>query len=38
MINEGKSIDVTCQFCDKVYTFTCEDLNKLLKRAGGNDK
>ena len=33
MIDEGKNIDVTCQFCDKIYTFTPQDLKALLKRA-----
>lgn len=30
MINEGKDIDVSCQFCDTVYTFTPDDLRTLL--------
>lgn len=33
MIEENKSFDVTCQFCDKIYTFTPSDLRQLLKRA-----
>lgn len=33
IIDEGKNIDVSCQFCDKIYTFTPDDLKKLLKRA-----
>lgn len=33
MIDEGKNIDVSCQFCDKVYTFTPDELQLLLKRA-----
>ena len=33
IINDGKNIDVTCQFCDKVYTFTPQDLKNLLKKA-----
>lgn len=33
MINDGKSIDVTCQFCDKVYTFTPDELENLLKKV-----
>ena len=33
MIDENKNFDVTCQFCDKIYTFTPNDLKQLLKRA-----
>ena len=28
---EGKPFPVECQFCDEVYTFTPEDIKKLLK-------
>ena len=28
---EGKDFPVECQFCDEVYTFTPEDIKKLLK-------
>lgn len=37
MVNDGKSIDVSCQFCDKVYTFTPEDLKNLLKTGRKNE-
>jgi len=30
---EGKSFPVECQFCDEVYEFTPEDIQKLLKNA-----
>ena len=33
MINEGKDIDVSCQFCDTVYTFTPDDLRTLLDKS-----
>lgn len=33
MINDGKDIDVSCQFCDTVYTFTPDDLRKLLDES-----
>ena len=33
IIEEGKNIDVSCQFCDKIYTFTPDDLRNLLKKA-----
>lgn len=33
IINDGKNIDVSCQFCDKIYTFTPDDLKKLLEKA-----
>jgi molecular chaperone Hsp33 len=38
IIEEGKDIDVSCQFCDKTYTFTPQNLKNLLKRATSNDK
>ena len=33
IINDGKPIDVGCQFCGKKYTFTTEDMKKLYERA-----
>ena len=30
IIDDGKDIEVTCQFCDKIYKFTPEDV-KILK-------
>lgn len=33
MINEGKDVDVSCQFCDTVYTFTPDDLRALLDES-----
>lgn len=33
MINEGKDIDVSCQFCDTVYTFTPDDLRTLIDES-----
>jgi molecular chaperone Hsp33 len=29
MMKEGKDIEVGCQFCDKKYTFTAEDLKRM---------
>ncbi len=29
---EGKEFPVECQFCDQLYTFTPEDIQKLLKK------
>ena len=29
---DGKAFPVECQFCDTVYTFTPEDIEKLLKK------
>lgn len=29
MINDGKPVEVRCQFCDKKYNFTVDDLKKL---------
>ena len=31
MIEEGKTIEVNCHFCDKKYEFTVEDLKNLMK-------
>ncbi|MCM1183330.1 MAG: Hsp33 family molecular chaperone HslO [Roseburia sp.] len=33
MIDEGKQIEVRCQFCDNIYYFEPEDLRALLARA-----
>lgn len=31
MIEDGKTIEVNCHFCDKKYEFTVEDLKELMK-------
>lgn len=36
MISEGKDIDVSCQFCDALYSFTPSDLTALLEEAESN--
>lgn len=33
MVSEGKDVDVNCQFCDTVYTFTPDDISALLKQS-----
>ena len=33
MIADGKEIEVNCQFCDKKYVFSVEELKEMLKRA-----
>lgn len=33
IMEEGKPFPVECQFCDTVYTFTPEDIKKLLKKV-----
>ena len=33
MINEGKNIEVNCQFCNELYVFTVEELEELLHKA-----
>lgn len=33
MIDDGKSIEVNCHFCNKNYEFTVEDLKELYERA-----
>ena len=35
MVQEGKPIEVTCQFCDSVYTFEPEEI--LRERTGKDD-
>ena len=30
IVDDGKPINIECQFCDKVYTFTPEDVKALL--------
>jgi len=31
--DEGKTFPVECQFCDKIYEFTPEDIRELLKKV-----
>lgn len=31
IINDGESIEVKCQFCNRAYTFTVEDLKEIRK-------
>lgn len=33
MIADGKPIEVNCHFCNKNYTFSIDDLQKMVKRA-----
>ncbi len=33
IISDGKEIELTCQFCSKSYTYTPEDLKKMLPRT-----
>lgn len=33
MIEEGKEIEVKCQFCDRKYVFSVEDLEKMYRQA-----
>ena len=33
MIDEGKEIELNCHFCNKNYTFTVEELKKILKEC-----
>ena len=33
MIDEGKGIEVNCQFCNKHYKFSVDELGEMLKKA-----
>lgn len=33
MASSGKDTKVECHFCDKVYTFTPEDIEKIIKKS-----
>ena len=33
MINEGREIEVNCQFCNKHYKFSVDELGEMLKKA-----
>lgn len=33
MIHDGETIEVKCQFCNKAYHFTMEDLKQIIKKA-----
>lgn len=33
MIDEGKDIEMNCHFCNKNYTFSVEDLKRILKEC-----
>lgn len=33
MIDEGKDIEMNCHFCNKNYTFSIEDLKRILKEC-----
>lgn len=33
MVQDGKSIEVNCHFCNKKYEFTVEDLKELIQRS-----
>ncbi len=35
MIDEGREIEVNCQFCNRHYLFSVEELNDLHRRAKG---
>ena len=32
IVREGKDVPISCQFCDKIYTFTPEDVQLLLRK------
>lgn len=38
MIADGKDVSVSCQFCDKEYSFTAGDLRGLLERKRKKEK
>ncbi len=38
MINAGKEIEMTCQFCDNKQVFSAEELSELLKLASDKEQ
>ena len=37
MIEEEKDVDVSCQFCDNIYTFSKSDLERILRKSAQKD-
>lgn len=33
MIDDGKPLEVSCHFCNKIYTFSVEELEEMLEKA-----
>ena len=33
MINDGEPIEVSCDFCDKHYEFSVDDLRRMYRKA-----
>ena len=33
IIDDGKPIEITCQFCGKTYRFSVAEIEELLKKA-----
>ena len=33
MIDDGKEVEVKCHFCNTAYTFSVEELKRILKQA-----
>jgi molecular chaperone Hsp33 len=33
IIDDGKPVEVRCQFCDKIYNFDANDLTRMLKQC-----
>ena len=33
IIAEGKPVEMSCQFCNSTYTFTPEEIKKILPRG-----
>ena len=31
IVDEGKPIDIDCQFCDQIYRYTPEEIAEILK-------
>ena len=32
IINDGESIEVKCQFCNKAYNFDVDELKEIIKQ------
>ena len=38
IIDDGKTIHIDCQFCDRIYDYTPEDIAKILRELDADDE